>query len=88
MDGTGLSEVEHSIATFLSSRMPSDRASALHAETPLLTTGAVDSISVVELMLYLDQLYAIELSDEDFDEKYFATIRTLASFVESKRASR
>lgn len=88
MDGAGRSAVEGSIATFLAGRVPRDLAATLRADTPLLTSGAVDSISVVELMIHLDELYAIDLSDEDFDERNFATIGTLAAFVESKRTSR
>lgn len=87
MDSAGQPAIEHAIATFLVSRVPRDLAATLRADTPLLASGAVDSISVVELMIHLDELYAIDLSDEDFDERNFATIGTLAAFVESKRAT-
>ena len=47
----------------------------------------LDSIDALEIAVILDQRYGIKIkSGDDMNEKIFSTPRSLANFIESKRA--
>ena len=53
---------------------------------PLLESGALDSLGILHLMMFLAEEYQLEVEDEDFTPENFATASTLAAFI-SQRAS-
>ena len=50
----------------------------------LLESGVVDSTGVLELVVFLETNFEIEVQDEDLVPENLDTIRDLASFVERK----
>ncbi len=50
----------------------------------LLESGVVDSTGVLELVMFLETSFKIEVQDEDLVPENLDTIRDLASFVERK----
>ena len=64
-----------------------DRADALDADTPLLgSLPELDSMAVLELVLELEQRFAITIEGEDVTADVFETLGSLAAFVDSKKA--
>jgi acyl carrier protein len=59
----------------------------LKADTPLLgSLPELDSMAVANLILALEQQYCIAVEDDDISASHFATVGTLAAFVEGKLA--
>jgi acyl carrier protein len=57
-------------------------------DQPLFVEGlGLDSIDALELSVALETRYGINISDSDTAKEAFATINTLAAFVEANRAS-
>lgn len=77
-------EVDATISTYLQERFPALRD--LTDNTPLLSGGAVDSLGVLDLMMFLGERFGIELSDEDFDPDNIETPARLAAFIRRKQA--
>lgn len=50
----------------------------------LIDDYGVDSVSLLELVVGLEEEFGIAVDDEDFDVKYFETVSALADFVRSK----
>jgi acyl carrier protein len=73
------------IEEFLRSRFPVFAGQTLTDETPLLSSGAIDSLGILELMTFLDERFGIELTDEHFDPANFDSLGHLARFVERAR---
>jgi acyl carrier protein len=62
-----------------------DRAETLDATTPLLgSLPELDSMAVLELILELEQRFAIVIEGEDVTAEVFETLATLTEFVDSK----
>jgi acyl carrier protein len=72
------------IAEYLRQRFP--QLTTLDDATPLLETGAVDSLGILDLAAFLGERFGIEISDEDFEPQNFETFGRLIGFVESKRS--
>jgi len=50
-------------------------------ETDLLATGILDSLTLVELLVQLEQEYGTVISVEDLEIKNFSSIAKIAEFV-------
>lgn len=65
----------------------SDRADTLEAATPLFgSMPELDSLALLELAASLEEQFGFVMADEDFTEEVFATIGSLAEFVERRRS--
>lgn len=63
-----------------------DRAATLTAETPLLDSlPELDSMAVVELLVRLEDRFAIRIDDSAVGTEVFGTLGTLTQFVETER---
>jgi len=55
-------------------------------ESSLIDKYGVDSVSLLELVVGLEDEFSIVLQDDEFDVKHFETVSALAAFVRSKLA--
>ena len=53
----------------------------------LVDEYGVDSVSLFELVVGLEEEFGIRIGDDEFDIKHFVTVAALARFVRSKLAS-
>ena len=61
------------------------RSASLSAATPLLgSMPEMDSLAVVQLAGALEDHFGITIDDEDFGSELFATIGSLAGYVEQR----
>jgi acyl carrier protein len=54
-------------------------------DAPLLGSGVVDSIGVVELVEFVEREFAVTIPEEEITERHFGTLRAIGTFVEHKR---
>jgi acyl carrier protein len=76
------SEILRTIRSYLRDRFPA--LADVDAATPLLQSGAIDSLGFLELMTFLSDEFGIVLDDEDFDASNLETVGKLVDFVERK----
>lgn len=56
----------------------------LEEEKSLIDDYGVDSISLLELVVGLEEEFGIAVDDDDFDVAHFQTVSALAAFVKNK----
>ena len=54
---------------------------------PLLEGGALDSLGVLNLMMFLAEEYQLEIDDEDFTPENFRDVASLATMIQRKSGS-
>lgn len=54
------------------------------SDEDLFATGAIDSLSLLELIAALEKSFAIKLTDEDLQDPRFGTIAGLAAIVAAR----
>lgn len=65
-----------------------DRAASLQPETQLLGNfSELDSIAVVSVITALEEYYGFVVDDDEISADTFATVGSLADFVEQKLSS-
>lgn len=73
------------LAAFLQQLSPAAKAIPLDENTPLLSSGILDSLSILHLMSFLGQELGIEIEDEDFTLDNFETIGSLLTFMRRRK---
>ncbi|MFJ8582339.1 phosphopantetheine-binding protein [Micromonospora sp. NPDC093277] len=66
------------IRTFLGTRCPGD----LRDDDDIFETGLVNSLFAMQLVLFVEQEFAIELDNEDLERDNFRTVNAIAELVE------
>jgi acyl carrier protein len=84
-----MTETADSIRDFILKRyLPGESAENLRDDTPLRSTGILDSLATLALIDFLEQEYHIEVEPHETDIDNFDRIQDIAAFVERKRAQR
>jgi acyl carrier protein len=52
-----------------------------------LLTGALDSVTIVDLVALLESEFGIVVENDDLDPEHFGSIRSIVALVERKRRS-
>ncbi len=76
-------KIEEELTTFIVQEILSeDESFVLEPEQPLLN-GLLDSFGLMSLVTYLEERYDIAVEIAAVTTEHFATVRTIAAFVES-----
>jgi len=62
-------------------------ASELEDDTPLISSGILDSIATLKLVSFLEEAFGIEVAPHEADEEYLGTIASMAKLVREKLGS-
>jgi acyl carrier protein len=73
------------IRTFVAQWFRDGREDGLEADTPLVTSGIVDSAGVVEVVEFLERRFAVRLGDDDISLRNCNTLRGLSELVARRR---
>lgn len=75
--------VSNEIKEYLLTKFPHD-VTDISLEQSIIHTGLVDSISLVMVILYLEERFQISFSEKDLSPDYFDTISGMSNLVISK----
>jgi acyl carrier protein len=82
---SGLS-IEQSVKKYvLSEFLPDEDPAQLTDSTPLVTTGILDSIATLKLVLFLEEHFKITIEPHEADAEHLDTIELIAKLVRSKK---
>jgi acyl carrier protein len=77
-------EIERAIRSFILEKFPVARRRALSDDAPLLESGIIDSLGVLDVLAFLEPTFGIKIDDEELVPQNFRSVRCLASFVGQK----
>jgi acyl carrier protein len=67
--------------------LPGEKASNLKDDTPLLTSGILDSVATLKLVSFIEERCGIEVEAHEAGNENFDSIDGIASFIESKQSA-
>jgi acyl carrier protein len=71
----------------LSEFLPGEKPSNLRDDTPLRTSGILDSVATLRLVSFVEEHYGIEVEAHEAGVENFDSIDSIVSFIKSKRGS-
>jgi acyl carrier protein len=72
------------IRQFVFEKFPLARQRSISDTDPLIDSGIIDSLGVLDLVAFLEAEFGICVADEDLVPDHFQSISCLAAFVQSK----
>ena len=82
-----MDEIKQEIRQFLSEILPDGKASSVRDDTPLRTSGILDSMGLLRLVGLVEEKFGIEVSAYEAGIENFDRIDDIAAFVQRKRAA-
>lgn len=81
-----MNEVKETIRQFiLKTYLPGESAANLHDDTPLRTSGILDSLATLGLVSFVEKEFGVELEAHETGTDTFDRIEDIASLVDRKR---
>jgi acyl carrier protein len=77
-------EMRERIIEFIRDEYVEDESTEITDSTPLITSGLVDSFSMVSLKMYLEEEYGIQMSDAEATTEAFDTVSAIMALVQQK----
>jgi acyl carrier protein len=82
-----MSDISNAIRQFIvSTYLPGESPENLKDDTPLRTSGILDSMSTLGLVTFVEETYGVTLEAHETGTEYFDRIEDIAALVERKRA--
>lgn len=81
-------ELKANIIEYIRDEYLEDESMELKADTPLISSGIVDSFSMVSLKMYLEDEYDIQMTDDEASTEAFDTVNSIVTLVSRKLADR
>jgi acyl carrier protein len=81
---TEVNGVSERVRAFILERFPLARKRGPKDNDPLLESGILDSLGVLDVVSFVEQEFVITVSDEELVPENFETIERLASFIRGK----
>ena len=77
--------VNHLLRQFIIRQFSQGRTRALGDDDPLLESGIVDSLGVLDLVQFIETEFKVSVADEDLVPEYFNSIGSITAYVRNKQ---
>ena len=77
-------EIQASVHEFVLNKFPAAKSAGLDLDAELLDRGIVDSMGILEIVLFIEERFKVVLDDEEMVPENFQTIPALAELVHRK----
>lgn len=78
-------EVGQKLASYITASILKQPGRQLDPSGPLLSSGLVDSFSLVDLALFIEDTFGVHIDDTELNPQTFDTLDQLAALVEARR---
>jgi len=69
----------------LSEFLPGEKPANLHDDTPLRTSGILDSVATLRLVSFVEEQFGITVEAHEASVENFDSIQSIRSFIQSKQ---
>lgn len=83
-----MNEMKQQIRQFISELLPEGKSANLRDDTPLRTSGLVDSMAMLRIVSFLEEKFGIEVDAYEASVENFDRIDDIAAFVQRKLAAK
>lgn len=87
MDDMAPSFIEEKLKMFIYDNFPVARTMGLETDQNMLESGAVDSMGLLTVIAFIEDEFAMQISDDDVVMENFGTMSAIAAFIRSNLQS-
>lgn len=79
-------ELIQTLAAYITSKILLQPNRVLKADQPLLSSGLVNSFSLVDLAMYVEDTFGVRIDDAELNKETFDTLAQLAALIQSRQS--
>lgn len=80
-------DIRNGLRGFLAKEILKDASYPLEDDEALISSGLIDSFSLVDVALWVENTYGVKLQDNQLNANTFDTVAQLADLIQSQRGS-
>lgn len=80
-----MSDVIPQLATFLAEKILKQPNRKINAEEALLSSGLIDSFSLMDVALYVEDTFGVRIEDTELNADTFDNLTQLATLIDSRK---
>ena len=73
------------LANFLAEKILKQPNRKITADEPLISSGLIDSFSLMDVALYVEDTFGVRIEDTELNADTFDTLTQLAALIESRK---
>lgn len=73
------------IGSYLASQILKQPNRTITADEPLISSGLIDSFSLMDVALYVEDTFGVRIEDTELNAETFDTLTQLAALIESRK---
>lgn len=77
--------IEGVLASYITAEILKQPNRLLNQDDPLITSGLIDSFSLVDLALYIEDNFNVKIDDTELNSDTFNTLEQLADLIRSRQ---
>jgi acyl carrier protein len=81
-------ETQAAIAQYIQKELAIGRKKPIAPDEDLFATGVLDSLGVLQLVLFLEEQFGIKVADEEVVLENFQSLNSMADYIDRKNAAR
>lgn len=80
-----MTETISSLATFIASKILKQPKRVIAADESLISSGLIDSFSLMDLALYVEDTFGVRIEDTELNADTFDNLTQLSTLIESRK---
>ena len=80
-----MSEVTSQLASFLAEKILKQPNRKITSNEPLLSSGLIDSFSLMDVALYVEDTFGVRIEDTELNADTFDNLNQLAALIDSRK---
>lgn len=78
-------EIITPIAKFIAEKILKQPNKVITADEPLISSGLIDSFSLMDLALFIEDTFGVRIEDTELNAETFDNLNQLASLIQSRK---
>jgi acyl carrier protein len=81
-----MSDILEQISAYIATKIIKQPNRAIDPSEPLISSGLIDSFSLMDLALFVEDTFGVRVEDTELNVDTFDNLTQLASLIESRKA--
>lgn len=77
--------MEEQIRNFIQTEILKDPGHAIESDEPLISSGLIDSFSLVDLALFVEREFGVRIADAELSAEIFDTLEELTTLIKQRQ---
>jgi acyl carrier protein len=80
-----MSQITDELSSFIAKNILKQPGRVIGADEKLISAGLIDSFSLMDLALFVEDTYGVRIEDTELNADKFDTLNQLATLIESRK---